>query len=100
VILLKLIHVNANKIKLNYIFKFLRKFKIKMWNDSEYYTKCEKIMYWATFINKKFDTAFIESLISYYKDRDEFTPRQKQSIDNIINKWNIKISDDALYQMK
>lgn len=54
----------------------------------DYYEKCLLILKWSKNI-KKFNTTFIESLIEYYNEHNEFTISQENAIDNIIYKWKI-----------
>ena len=57
----------------------------------EHYQKFERILRWS--VNKtRFDTTFIEDVMSYYDERGEFTLSQENAIDNIIRKFNIKLS--------
>ena len=57
----------------------------------DHYQKCERILRWS--VNKtRFDTTFIEDVMSYYDERGEFTLSQENAIDNIIRKFNIKLS--------
>ncbi len=72
-----------------------------MSNEAEYKDKCEAILNWAYKANKtkyrmrpgkRFDTSFIESVQSFIENEDFVSDSQMTSINNIIEKYRIKIA--------
>jgi len=53
--------------------------------------KCNAILSWKRANNMEFDTYFVESVLKYSEKYHQITSRQEQSLDVIINKYNINL---------
>lgn len=57
----------------------------------DYKKKLEQIIEWSKSVTvKTFDPSFCHSVMSYYDERNEFTLRQEDAIDNIFQRWNVQ----------
>jgi hypothetical protein len=58
----------------------------------DYQDKFQYILKWAKEV-PNFSTRFIESVLEWYDEHNNFTSAQERAIDNIINKWNVPLED-------
>jgi hypothetical protein len=58
--------------------------------DTEYGEKLERIMNWAE-DNPDFNTKFIQSVYNQYEKHKTLSDKQKNSVDNIIKKFEIEV---------